>query len=135
MKKVSPFIKWVGGKSKLILDIDKNLPELVKNDFTYVEPFLGGGAVFFHLISNYKFKKAYLNDLNTHLINTYIDLRDNYMLLCKFLILFLKLVGTFGILTKPSVRALKYRPVPPTIIGLFFFFLIKFIILIHSLSH
>ena len=85
MKKVSPFIKWVGGKSKLILDIDKNLPKLVKNDFTYVEPFLGGGAVFFHLISNYKIKKAYLNDLNIHLINTYLDLRDNYNLLCKFL--------------------------------------------------
>lgn len=85
MKKVSPFIKWVGGKSKLILDIDKNLPKLVKNDFTYVEPFLGGGAVFFHLISNYKIKKAYLNDLNIHLINTYLDLRDNYNHLCKFL--------------------------------------------------
>ena len=85
MKKVSPFIKWIGGKSKLILDIDKNLPKLVKNDFIYVEPFLGGGAVFFHLISNYKIKKAYLNDLNIHLINTYLDLRDNYKLLCKFL--------------------------------------------------
>tara|TARA_X000000950_G_C13854066_1_gene635834 strand:+ start:329 stop:1189 length:861 start_codon:yes stop_codon:yes gene_type:complete len=85
MKKVSPFIKWVGGKSKLISEINKNLPDIVKDDFTYVEPFLGGGAVFFHLISNYKIKKAYLNDLNTHLINTYLDLRDNYMLLCKFL--------------------------------------------------
>jgi DNA adenine methylase len=85
MKKVSPFIKWVGGKSKLISEIDRNLPDIIKDDFTYVEPFLGGGAVFFHLISNYKIKNAYLNDLNIHLINTYIDLRDNYRLLCKFL--------------------------------------------------
>jgi len=86
MEKASPFIKWVGGKSKLLKEIDKNLPNLVKKShFIYGEPFLGGGAVFFHLISKYNLKKAYLNDLNGSLVNTYLDIRDNHRLLSKYL--------------------------------------------------
>lgn len=86
MNKVSPFIKWVGGKSRLIKEIDKHLPHIVKKDeFTYVEPFLGGGAVFFYLISHYKVKKAYLNDKNEYLISLYKDVRDEYNSLCNLL--------------------------------------------------
>ena len=84
MKKVSPFIKWVGGKSKLLKKLDAYLPDLVKKgEFNYVEPFLGGGAFFFYIISNYRVKKAYLNDLNPHLIHLYQDIKDNNQSLCE----------------------------------------------------
>ena len=84
---VKPFLKWVGGKRKLISQLESKFPNYIKsNDFVYVEPFLGGGAMFFHLISNYNVKKAYLNDLNDKLINTYIDVREN----CKELVEILK---------------------------------------------
>ena len=41
-----PFLKWAGGKTQLINDIEKSLPkDLVKSKFTYIEPFVGSGAV------------------------------------------------------------------------------------------
>ena len=84
---VKPFLKWVGGKRKLIPQLESKFPKHIKsNKFTYVEPFLGGGAMFFHLITKYKLKKAYLNDLNDKLINTYLDVREN----CKELVEILK---------------------------------------------
>jgi DNA adenine methylase len=74
---VKPFLKWVGGKTKLLSEIEKNLPKnLIKKSFNYVEPFLGGGAVFFHLIQKFDIEKAYLNDLNNKLIDVYKDVRD-----------------------------------------------------------
>ncbi len=74
---IKPFLKWVGGKTKLLSEIEKNLPkELKKRKFNYVEPFLGGGAVFFYLVQKFKIEKAYLNDLNNKLIDTYKHVRD-----------------------------------------------------------
>ena len=74
---IKPFLKWVGGKTKLLSEIEKNLPKnLIKKSFNYVEPFLGGGAVFFHLIQKFDIEKAYLNDLNNKLIDVYSDVRD-----------------------------------------------------------
>ncbi len=74
---IKPFLKWVGGKTKLLSYIEKNLPkELKKRKFNYVEPFLGGGAVFFHLAQKFNIEKAYLNDLNIKLIDTYKHIRD-----------------------------------------------------------
>ena len=74
---IKPFIKWVGGKTKLLSDIEKNLPKaLKKRKFNYVEPFLGGGAVFFYLVQKFNIEKAYLNDINSKLINTYKHVRD-----------------------------------------------------------
>ena len=74
---IKPFLKWVGGKTKLLSYIEKNLPkELKKRKFNYVEPFLGGGAVFFHLVQKFNIEKAHLNDINNKLINTYKDVRD-----------------------------------------------------------
>ena len=70
-----PFVKWAGGKKQVLNFIDDNLPdEINKNKAIkkYFEPFLGGGAVFFHLLrSNYKIDYAYLGDVNKELILTY----------------------------------------------------------------
>lgn len=65
-----PFLKWVGGKRQLISDISPLLPSKIS---TYYEPFIGGGALLFHLQP----KKAVINDYNSELINTYEVIRDN----------------------------------------------------------
>ncbi len=75
-----PFVKWVGGKRQLIPSIKEYLPkELDKlEDLTYVEPFVGAGAVFYFMLQNYKnIKQVVLNDINTNLIKTYRVIRDN----------------------------------------------------------
>jgi DNA adenine methylase len=68
-----PFLKWAGGKSQLINDIEKALPKSLSNDkFTYIEPFVGSGAVLFWMIGNFpNLQKAIINDINEDLINTY----------------------------------------------------------------
>ncbi|WP_407522302.1 DNA adenine methylase [Lacibacter sp. MH-610] len=68
-----PFLKWAGGKSQLINDINKALPkEITKSNFTYIEPFVGSGAVLFWMLTNYRnIQKAVINDINEDLINTY----------------------------------------------------------------
>lgn len=76
-EKLKPFIKWVGGKRQLITEIDKNLPAFEKENITtYVEPFLGGGAVLIHMLENYNFKKYYASDLNEQLISTYLAIKN-----------------------------------------------------------
>lgn len=71
-KLVIPFVKWVGGKRQLINSIIEFIPKNIK-DYTYVEPFIGGGAVFFHLQP----KKAIINDFNSELINVYNIIKNN----------------------------------------------------------
>lgn len=70
---IKPFLKWAGGKTQLIDKIEKALPkEILKKDFTYIEPFVGSGAIFFWMLNNFKnLKKAIINDINEDLINTY----------------------------------------------------------------
>lgn len=69
-KSTKPFLKWAGGKTQLIGDLEKFIP---KEYDTYIEAFLGGGALFFHL----KPSKAILSDLNPELINSYKAVRDS----------------------------------------------------------
>ena len=68
-----PFLKWAGGKTQLITDIEKALPrEFTSQKFTYVEPFVGSGAVLFWILNNFpNFEKAVNNDINSDLTNTY----------------------------------------------------------------
>jgi DNA adenine methylase len=68
-----PFLKWAGGKSQLIMDIEKALPkEFISQKFTYIEPFVGSGAVLFWILNNFpNMEKAIINDINSDLTNAY----------------------------------------------------------------
>lgn len=72
-----PFVKWAGGKTKLLLEIMQRLPKTWKD---YLEPFVGGGAVFFGLASTRvggtDGMNWVLNDINAELINAYKMVRD-----------------------------------------------------------
>ncbi|MGI0073654.1 MAG: DNA adenine methylase [Nitrosotalea sp.] len=68
-----PFVKWAGGKRQLLPVITSHVPKKFER---YFEPFLGGGAVFFHLLSREKQAKWFISDLNSDLILSYITVRD-----------------------------------------------------------
>lgn len=72
-KIAKPFLKWAGGKTQLITEIEKALPKYIYSDrFTYIEPFVGSGAVLFWMLNKFPtLKKAVINDINEDLINTY----------------------------------------------------------------
>lgn len=75
-----PFLKWAGGKTQLLDEIDTRLPSGLENGEidTYVEPFVGGGAVFFHIAQNYdSIRHFYLFDINEDLINCYNEIKTN----------------------------------------------------------
>jgi DNA adenine methylase len=79
IKIAKPFLKWAGGKTQLINDIERTLPtEITKEKFTYIEPFVGSGAVLFWMLNNFpKLEKAVINDINEDLINTYKTIASN----------------------------------------------------------
>jgi DNA adenine methylase len=73
-----PFIKWAGGKGQILDEIRKHYPpELGKTITKYAEPFVGGGAVLFDVINNYKLKKIYISDNNKELITTYLVIKNH----------------------------------------------------------
>ena len=78
-KPAKPFLKWAGGKTQLITDIEKTIPkDLLTSKFTYIEPFVGSGAVLFWMLNNFpKLEKAVINDINEDLINTYKTISSN----------------------------------------------------------
>ena len=65
---MKPFIKWPGGKDSELKYILPAKPKVIRN---YIEPFLGGGAVFFAIKDDDVTGNFYLNDLSNDLINTY----------------------------------------------------------------
>lgn len=78
--KAKPFLKWAGGKTQLLHTIDSFLPENFRfeKDVTYIEPFVGGGAMLFFMLQKYpNIRKAVINDINPRLTNTYRIIRDN----------------------------------------------------------
>ena len=68
-----PFVKWAGGKRQLIPILNENLP---KSFGTYYEPFLGGGALLFHIITERNGQKCSISDLNSDLVLAYTTIRN-----------------------------------------------------------
>jgi len=74
--KAGPFVKWAGGKTQLLRQYEPYFPEEIQG--RYIEPFVGGGAVFFWLYNKGRLRNgAVLNDLNEELMNCYFIIRDN----------------------------------------------------------
>ena len=84
-KNVKPFLKWAGGKGQLLKEIEKYYP--FENDVItkYAEPFVGGGAVLFDILSKYDLSEIYISDINAELINTYVIIREHLEDILEFL--------------------------------------------------
>lgn len=75
---LKPFVKWVGGKSQLVEQIEKMLPSDGEKVLTkYAEPMVGGGALFFSILSKYDFEELYISDINAELINAYQAVKND----------------------------------------------------------
>ena len=72
-----PFLKWAGGKRQLISEIEKRLPSEINEVETYVEPFIGGGALLFHMLENNNFKQIHISDINLELVLCYRQLQSS----------------------------------------------------------
>lgn len=72
LSKPKPFLRWIGGKTRLADTLCKIAPNDL-DDHTYWEPFLGAGSLFFSLTP----RKAVLSDLNDALISTFLSVRDS----------------------------------------------------------
>ena len=80
-----PFLKWAGGKGQLLQQLSEHLPSRIGSEpFTYIEPFVGGGAMLFYMLQHFSnIRKAVINDINEDLILTYRILRDDVESLVK----------------------------------------------------
>ena len=74
-----PFLKWAGGKGQLLSQLEQHLPDdLIEQEFTYIEPFVGGGAMLFYMLQRFpNIKRAVINDINTFLIIAYRVIKDS----------------------------------------------------------
>lgn len=78
--KAKPFVKWVGGKGQLIEQLEQMLPADFARweNVTYIEPFVGGGAMLFHMLQAHpNITRAIINDINSDLTTCYMVVRDN----------------------------------------------------------
>ena len=77
--KAKQFIKWVGGKGQLLSQLEEHLPKRLYNEeFTYIEPFVGGGAMLFYMLQKFpNIKRVVINDINQNLTEAYINIKEN----------------------------------------------------------
>ncbi|MCA1915224.1 DNA adenine methylase [Methanospirillum hungatei] len=82
-----PFFKWAGGKSQLLYEFDPRFPKTLETgDLSrYVEPFVGGGAVFFYIAQLYPIKEAVICDVNSELILTWKVVKQDVNTLIRLL--------------------------------------------------
>ena len=80
-QKITPFLRWIGGKSKLIKYLKNYVPPDFCSENYYYEPFLGAGSLFFHLTP----QKAYLSDSNKDLIECYNTIKNDPELISEHL--------------------------------------------------
>lgn len=77
-KQAKPFLKWAGGKTQLLNDIGNNFSYKTNDEFSFVEPFVGSGAVLFWILNNFpNLKSVVINDINEDLINSYRTIKSN----------------------------------------------------------
>lgn len=74
-----PFLKWAGGKGQLLSQLSVHLPEKISDEpFTYIEPFVGGGAMLFYMLQRFSnIRKAVINDVNEDLVLTYRIIKND----------------------------------------------------------
>jgi len=84
--KAKPFLKWAGGKSQLLQQFENFYPKELKSKKInrYIEPFIGGGAVFFEVVQRFKFEHLYISDINKDLILAYKTIKraSNDLIYC-----------------------------------------------------
>ncbi len=85
--KAKPFLKWAGGKTQLIEQIKEQLPQNIQqNNFTYIEPFVGSGAVLFWMLEQFpNMENAVINDINKDLTNSYKTIKNDVQNLISIL--------------------------------------------------
>lgn len=104
-----PFVKWAGGKGKLLPILDANLPADLREqqEVTYIEPFVGGGAMLFYMLEHYpNIRRAIINDINPALINCYRRIKNNHVSLIRELRSLHN--SYYGVETQEERRALYY---------------------------
>lgn len=77
-----PFVKWAGGKGKLLKTLEKYLPsDFEKQEsITYIEPFVGGGAMLFHMLETFpNIRRVIINDINPELMLCYDAVKNNHI--------------------------------------------------------
>lgn len=80
MKSIAkPFVKWVGGKGQLLNQLENHMPkDIYEQEFTYIEPFVGGGAMLFFMLQKFpNIKRVVINDINQNLTEAYINIKEN----------------------------------------------------------
>lgn len=82
---VKPFLKWAGGKGQLLNEIKRYYLFKDGKITKYAEPFVGGGAVLFDVLSRYALEAVYISDVNKELINTYRVIKNEVATLISFL--------------------------------------------------
>ena len=83
-----PFVKWAGGKGSLVKQLTDCLPEDFGSqvDVTYIEPFVGGGAMLFYMLTHYNnIRRVVINDVNKELIDCYSLIKNKPFVLIKLL--------------------------------------------------
>ncbi|MCD8294436.1 MAG: Dam family site-specific DNA-(adenine-N6)-methyltransferase, partial [Clostridia bacterium] len=81
-----PIIKWVGGKGQLLEDISRRYPAGLGTTIRkYAEPFIGGGAVLFDILTKYTLDEIYISDCNAELINMYRKVKTDVQVVVECL--------------------------------------------------
>lgn len=83
-----PFLKWAGGKTQLLDELINRIPETIKDTKyieSYIEPFVGGGAMFFYLKNNFRIENSFLFDINPELVVGYKAVQKDHKKLTELL--------------------------------------------------
>ena len=102
-----PFLKWAGGKGQLLSQLAAHLPsQLDEEAFTYIEPFVGGGAMLFYMLQHFgNIRKAVINDVNEDLILAYKTIRDDVETLINTLS---KMEREYLAIDNPEERSVRF---------------------------